>query len=121
MSQLQKNDRQGSALYCIVQTENGWSIQLNRKEMVSCSTLELAIRAAVHSAFRAYRLGHRARVIMHDGRSLRTLWANGRLPSEPLHRLAVSKQHQRRSHARRSWRRLWDLRRWTVLGEPQIA
>lgn len=77
------------ALYCIVRSDEGWSIQLNREDIQACLTFETAVKAAIHSAFAAHRRGFRVRVVVKDGRSLRTLWLHGRLPSEPVHRLAV--------------------------------
>lgn len=72
----------GVALFYIVRDDAGWSIELNQATIESSLRLDIAVKAAVHVACRAYRQGYHARVMLKDGQSLLTLWVNGKLPTE---------------------------------------
>ena len=66
------------AVYSVVLKNGGWTVELNDKPVVRCSSRDLGVQAAVLAATQAVTKGYKAHVLAQEGTRFRSVWANGK-------------------------------------------
>ncbi len=65
------------AIYCVVQSRDGWFVRFNGSEYGPAANRASAVAAALHVAAKAYAAGLHSQVLIHIGERVRTIWVNG--------------------------------------------
>ena len=63
------------AVYSVVCKNGQWTVELNDKPVVRCSSRDLGVQAAVLAATHAVSKGYKAHVLAQDGARFRSVWA----------------------------------------------